>query len=711
VTSTPDEPAAAPTGEQLALVAAQVRKARVRPPAGPAEVDPVARVAVDVALPHLDRAFDYLVPEPLSAAAQPGTRVRVRFSGALVDGWVLERAAESEHVGRLERIAKVVSPDPVLTPEIVELSRAVADRWSGTLADVLRAAVPPRHAAAEAAVDARGTRGEPEPLPMLDGPGPWAAYAGGAALLDRLADPALSFAPGSPGPRAVWTAGPGHDPAEAVAQLVLAAQSGGRGVLVVAPDAREVARLDAALTAALGRDRHVVLSADLGPSARYRAFLAVRRGHRGVVLGTRAAVFAPVVDLGLVVLWDDGDDSLAEPHAPYWHAREVLALRSTLGGAALVLGAPSRSVEAAALVSTGWAREVVMPRAEVRRLSPRVRAAGSDADLARDEAARGARLPHVAWETAKAALERGPVLVQVPRRGYVPGLACQTCREPARCVHCHGPLGVTSGHAAPVCGWCGRIAGDWRCARCGGQRLRATSVGERRTAEELGRAFPGVPVRTSGRDPGGTGVLDAVDDRPALVVATPGAEPRADGGYAAALLLDGRVMLDRPDLRASEESVRRWSAAVALVRPATDGGVVVLLADAALAPVQAVVRHDPAGFALRELGEREALRLPPAWRVAELVGRPADVDDLLRLARLPERATVLGPVPVDGPTSGRGRSRRRPDAAEPQVRALVSAPRTDGLSLAAALRAAAGVRSARKDGAAVVVRIDPVVLG
>jgi primosomal protein N' (replication factor Y) len=702
---------AAPPAEQLALVAASVRKARVKPPPGPAEVDPVARVAVDVGLAHLDRPFDYLVPEPLSAAAQPGTRVRVRFSGKLVDGWVLARTRASEHVGRLERVAKVVSPDPVLAPDVVELARAVADRWAGTLADVLRAAVPPRHAAAEAAVDKAASRTPQDPLPLPTDAGPWAAYAGGAALVRRLGDARHPVARDTPGPRAVWTCAGGTDPAAAIAHLVLAAAAAGRGALVVAPDARDVARLDVALTAALGPGHHVVLSADAGPSARYRAFLAVRRGHVRVVVGTRAAVFAPVVDLGLVVLWDDGDDSLAEPHAPYWHAREVLALRSELTGAALVVGSTSRSVDAAQLVATGWAREVVLPRAEARRAGPRVTASGSDADLARDEAARSARLPHAAWETARAGLARGPVLVQVPRRGYVPGLACQTCREPARCVHCHGPLGVSSGHAVPVCGWCGRLAGDWRCPRCGGHRLRATSVGERRTAEELGRAFPGVPVRTSGRDPGGAGVLDHVDSRPALVVATPGAEPTAEGGYAAALLLDGRLMLDRPDLRASEEAVRRWMAAVSLVRPAAEGGTVMLLAEGSLAPVQAVVRQDPAGFAVRELAEREALRLPPAWRVAELVGRPADVDELLALARLPVGAAVLGPVPVDAAGAGRSRGRRRVEDGEPLVRALVSVPQAEGLALAAALRGAAGVRSARKDGSPVTVRIDPVVLG
>ncbi len=693
--------------EQLALVASTVRKARVRAAPGPAEVDPVARVCVDVALPHLDRAFDYLVPEPLSAEAVPGARVRVRFSGKLVDGWVLERAAESEHTGRIERIAKVVSPDPVLAPEIALLARAVADRWAGSLADVLRAAVPPRHAATETALDAEGTPDEPFVEPVTgDDPGAWAPYSGGPALVRRVGDSAIAFTPEQPGPRAVWTSVPGADPVDAVAHLVAAAAGAGRGVLVVAPDARDVARLSTALSERLGADAFRVLTADLGPAARYRAFLQVRRGHVKVVLGTRAAVFAPVADLGLVVLWDDGDDSLAEPHAPYWHAREVLALRSTITGAALVLGSTSRSVEAAALVEQGWAREVVAPRTEVRRLAPRFVTVGGDADLARDEAAKTARLPHVAWDAARQALARGPVLVQVPRRGYVPALACQTCRALARCRHCHGPLGVSSGHAVPVCGWCGRLAGDWACESCGGTRLRAVSVGERRTAEELGRAFPGVPVRTSGRDPGGAGVLDSVDGRPAIVVATPGAEPRAEGGYAAALLLDGRAVLDRPDLRAAEEAVRRWTAAVSLVRTAADGGVVVLVADPGLAPVQAVVRSDPGGFAARELAEREQLRLPPAWRVAEVVGAPGDVQDFLGHLRLPDGGSVLGPVRVE-PVRRAGRA----TDGEPRSRALVVAPRAAGPALATALKAAASVRSARKEGGPVGVRVDPASLG
>jgi len=198
-------------------------------------------------------------------------------------------------------------------------------------------------------------------------------------------------------------------------------------------------------------------------------------------------------------------------------------------------------------------------------------------------------------------------------------------------------------------------------------------------------------------------VLDHIDGSPALVVATPGAEPWAEGGYAAALLLDGRLMLDRPDLRAAEEAVRRWTAAASLVRPAGSGGTVVILADSSLAPVQAIVRNDPGGFAARELAEREALRLPPAWRVAEITGLMSDVDGLLGHVQLPGSASVLGPIPVT--------AARRGAELPAHVRALVVVPRAESSALSAALRSAMAIRSARKEGGLLTVRVDPVVLG
>ncbi|MEU3355456.1 primosomal protein N' [Streptomyces sp. NPDC037389] len=704
-----------PEAEQLALIRESVRKAKV-PRAKPrtwrgavlAKELPVARVLVDKGPVHLDRLWDYAVPAELDAEARPGVRVRVRFGagtrnvrggrregGGLLDGFIVERVAESDYQGPLAALAQVLSPEPVLSPALLGLCRAVADRYAGSLADVLQLAVPPRHAR----IEAEPSPG-PAPHPAAPEPGSWARYPTGSAYLQAIAR--------GDAPRAVWTALPGpHWPGE-LARAAAAALASGRGALIVVPDGRTAARVDAALGELLGAGRHVLLTADTGPEERYRRWLAVSRGAVRAVVGTRAAMFAPVRDPGLVAIWDDGDSSHSEPHAPQPHAREVLLLRAAHEKAAFLLGGFGCTVEAAQLVETGWALPLVAARDRIRVTAPRIRTVG-EADEARDAAARAARLPTVAWEAAREGLKHGPVLVQVPRRGYVPRLACERCREPARCAHCAGPLEARSGDDGLLhCGWCGQEARDWHCGECGGFRLRAQVVGAGRTAEELGRAFPAVPVRTSGRDH----VLDTVPDRPALVVSTPGAEPVAEGaGYAAALLLDGWALLGRPDLRAGEEALRRWLGAAALVRGQEAGGTVVVVADPTLRPVQALVRWDPAGHAVRELADRAELGFPPVSRMAEVSGPPSAVAELIAMAELPEGAEVLGPVPLPPPLPGRPRRAGDPPPGEHWERALLRVRPGQGAALAAALKTAQAIRLARREGEAVRLRVDPPDIG
>jgi primosomal protein N' (replication factor Y) len=659
----------------------------------PAAELPVARVSVDISLPHLDRPFDYLVPDTMAGGALPGTRVRVRFAGQLTGGFVLDRLPGTEHEGKLGYLERLVSPECVLTPEIAGLARAVADRYGGTMADVLRLAIPPRHAAAsKAAAAARASAGTASAGgaaaagPLTGGSAqPWARYDTGPSFLTALAD--------GRSPRAVWSALPGPEWPHEIALAVAATAASGRGALVVVPDGRDLSLVDAALSATLGPGRHAILSASLGPAERYRRWLAVAGGDLTIVAGTRSAMFAPVAGLGLVVLWDEGDDLHGEPRAPYPHAREVLALRAHRSQAAALIGGFARTAEAAQLLASGWARPLAASRAVIRQAAPSVYPAGQETELARDEAARSARLPSIALRTARAALEHGPVLFQVPRRGYLTTVACERCHTRARC-ECGGPAGLPGPQAPLRCGWCGSAIGR-SCRRCGHQGLRALITGARRTAEELGRAFGSLPVLTSG----GSEVRDRVGPEPAVVVATPGAEPVAASGYAAAILLDGWALLGLASLRAAEEALRRWMNAAALVRAASAGGSVVVVADAGLTAVQALVRWDPATFAGRELDERTELSFPPAARMASLTGAPDAVAALLAAAELPRDAEVLGPLPVTMARPG-------PEL----IRSLVRVPRSEGLALAQALHAGQAVRSAAKQPGPVRVQLDPSAL-
>ncbi len=719
---------------------------------------PIARVLPLLEPAHLDRDFDYSVPPEMDDLAAPGVRVRVRFSGRLVDGFILERLTRSEHSGKIQPLQRVVSGERVLTPEIVRLVSAVAARYAGTRADVLRLAIPPRHARTEAA--------EPKPVQLPEIPADfpeWSRYVHAGSFLSALRR-------GS-GPRAAWQAMPGEEWPRRLAELAATAVAGGRSVIVMVPDQRDLDRVVAECAVLVG-DAVVGLSAGLGPAARYRRWLAVLRGTARVVVGTRSAVFAPARELGLLIVWDDGDDTYAEPRAPYPHAREVAMLRAHETGAAFVVGGFARTAEAQAMVATGWAHDLLADRNTLRATVPRIHAPGdSDIALERDPMARAIRIPGTAFVAARRALAAGdPVLVQVPRRGYVPALACAKCRTPARCRHCNGPLSLPEqdrpesrnarrgngapGEAAaagraraavggdheagaahsrrtgsagargagrsvassavplgskasedsahsPSCRWCGKMEPSFRCGNCGSRVLRAVVIGAQRTAEELGRAFPGVPIRGSG----GASVLDSVPEGPQVVVSTIGAEPAVPGGYAVALLLDGWALLGRADLRAAEDALRRWMSAATLVR--ADGEVLVM-AEPSLPTVQALVRWDPVGHARHELDARVEVRFPPAVRLAAVDGTTATVGELLGETVLPEGVEVLGPVPLPPgartPFSG--------DTAPTEVeRMILRVDRGAGSALSRALADALAVRSSHRSTGPLRVQIDPVDIG
>lgn len=226
-------------------------------------------------------------------------------------------------------------------------------------------------------------------------------------------------------------------------------------------------------------------------------------------------------------------------------------------------------------------------------------------------------------------------------------------------------------------------------------------IGAQRTAEELGRAFPGVPVRGSG----GSTVLSSVPEGPQVVVSTIGAEPVVPGGYSVAMLLDGWALLGRADLRAAEDAMRRWMSAAALVRPS---GQVIVMADPALATVQAFLRWDPVGHAYFELSERTEVRFPPAVRLAAIDGTTDSIAELLTEAKLPEEVEVLGPVPL--PPGARKPFSSGDSPAEVE-RMILRVDRSAGSALSRALSIAQAVRSTHKSDDPLRVQIDPVDIG
>jgi primosomal protein N' (replication factor Y) len=636
----------------------------------PAAAGRVARVVLDSPLPQLDHYFDYAVPDDLVAEAVPGVRVRVplRTAGRIADGYLVELAEPGDGFdGTLSPLDAVVSPVPVLTPGVWRLARRLADRSAGTASDILRLAVPSRMVRAEKAWLAQPTGARsPAPRPPTI---PVRGYGertleDAVARDERLAVQAIPQL--VPLPDGTWVG----EWAVTLAALAAACWAGGRTAIVAVPDHRDLDQLAAALAAIAPAEAVVRTDASQGNADRYRAFLDALGGPR-IVIGNRSVVYAPAERLGLIAVWEDGDPLHAEPLSPYVHTRDAALVRQELEGCALVLSGLVRSVEAQRLVELGWLRDI----APERVVTPKVVLTANQ--QATEDVARAARIPSTAWRAAREALSgesgrpRGPVLVQVARPGYAPLLACVDCGQAARCNRCEGPLGQTRAGAAPSCGWCGALATQWQCEPCEGRRFRMVSIGSGRTAEELGRAFPGTRVILADGDH----PVQRIGAAPALVVATRGAEPIAEGGYQAVLLLDGERMLARETLHVAEDCLRWWSSAATLAAP----GAPTLLIGVSGALARAFATGRVVDFARAELADRRELRFPPAVRLASVTGTDESVRAVIGAVDSELLIDVLGPAPVD----------------DGLVRAILRFEYARGVEVAAAVRAAV-VRNATK---------------
>ena len=592
----------------------------------------IARVMIDSSLPQLDRLFDYAIPDALLAEAVPGVRVKVplRSAGRVADGFIVELAGSGDYTGTLSELDSVASPIPVLAPEVWALARRVADRAAGTASDVVRLAVPKRQVRVEKGwIAISSGKAAPSAVVATKAPDYSAeAFTGALAESKRLAVDAVPRVIELPG--GVWV---GHW-AVTLAALATQCLAFGKSAILAVPDYRDQEQLVAALGAVLPPERVVRLDARQSNPDRYRSLLACLDEHPLVIVGNRSVVYAPAAKLGLIAVWDDGDPLYSEPLSPYVHTRDAALIRQEQQGCALVFLGHSRSTEVERLVELRWLESVQPERAYLPRVIPTV---GQAAD---DKLAATARIPSTAWQTARQALEHGPVLVQVARPGYAPRLACESCKQSARCTVCDGPLGMKTSRSSPACQWCGAIAAGWKCLNCEGTRFRLVGQGSVRTAEDLGRAFPGVRVIIADGD---RPVLSVPQD-PALVIATRGAEPIAAAGYRAVLLLDGDRMMARESLRVGEDCLRWWSNAVAL---AARGAPTVLVGvGGAIASTMATWRF--ADYARSELADRRRLRFPPAVRVATVTGSPEAVTTAVGAIASLDGADVLGPTEADG---------------------------------------------------------------
>lgn len=531
--------------------------------------NPVAQICVDTGVFHLPDTYDYLVPAEISDSVVPGVFVKVPFGKAEVMGFVQSRGASQLDPKLLKTVNKVISPIPLLTEELIEIIDLTCQRYACKPWDVIRSAIPARVAAAEKAY-----LGLPIPIINHD-----------KSKLDHRYTITKSL----------------EDLPQAINEILGSLETGEQLLLIV-PDERDIKQL---LTFHLDVEP-VLLTSDIPKSDRYENYLKTRFSQSKFIIGTRGAIFTPLATNSIILIFNDCDESMYDRRFPSWNVRDIAMLRS--GEFSLHFIGASPSLEIVRLAELGWIKSKKIEKTPFQRRAILLFADSGASDIA----------------LMKAGLKKGNVLVVMAETGYINAIACQKCRNQARC-ECGGKIYLPSKSSLLTCAICEKGSKEFDCAWCGGKTIRSIAKGSSRIADEIAKAVPGYRLLLS---KGGSRIDDISDmTENVLVIASYGCEPVGD--YSTVILRSLENLSNRVDLR-SLELVRRLMFENRGRLNNEEGAVVYidLASDNNLA--QGLLKNDVYANSLLELKERENLNLPPFCRIALLQGDTSVVRELAR---------------------------------------------------------------------------------
>jgi primosomal protein N' (replication factor Y) len=507
--------------------------------------------------------------------------------------------------------------------------------------------------------------GRPELLPEQQN----AVKAITAALDGRWADMSsgrrhIGPSTGGAAPKLLLHGVTGSGKTEVYLAVVEAALERGRGAIVLVPEIGLAPQAVARFRARLG-DRFAVLHSALSAGERYDEWRRLRSGEASVCVGPRSAVFAPVRDLGLIVVDEEHDPSYKQEGDPCYDARTVARRRAEDCGAVLVAGTATPRPEA-------W---LELPRLELPRRVDGLRMPPVELVDMREADPRGGPLHADTWEALDGVRAAGAkAIVMINRRGFAPWLTCRSCGHHWNCPNCDVSLIVHRHSGRLVCHHCAHAEAQPRaCPDCASTTLSRAGAGTERIEALLAERLAPMPVfrldtDTAAERGAHARILAAFGEAPSGVLV--GTQMVAKGHdfpeVTLAAILDADATLRFPDFRAEE----RTFAMVAQLagrsgRGAAGGEVIVQTLAPGAASIEHAARHDSAGFLAGELQRRRLLRYPPYSHLIR-IGLSAEQEGRLETAagtlagevreKLPGGSDLLGPAPM---FRVRNRHRRR----------------------------------------------------
>jgi primosomal protein N' (replication factor Y) len=480
-----------------------------------------------------------------------------------------------------------------------------------------------------------------------------------------------------------------------------------RSVILLVPEIDRVPdwaeRFEAGLAATVG-----ILHSGLPDRERRLQWERARRGDVSIVIGTRLAVLAPVLNPGLIVVEEEQDPAYKQPESPRYHARDLAVLRGSHHGALVLLTSASPSVETYANIQSGKYRTVRLEgRGSGTATPPAVRIVGMGGQ------SRGALVSKELLAAVTERLDkREPVVLLLNRRGFGGALCCRDCGAVVRCPRCHVAMVYSKQSRQLTCHYCGTVtAPPPRCLQCRGTRLEIVGAGTEQAEEFFREKFPSARIARLDRDTVRSNEVSSAIARLNrseidLVIGTQllltGPRP-ARPGLIGLLQADGAFQL--PDFRAGEQTfqlVRR------VLNFSSGGDVILQTFHPAHEAIAWATTGDPREFYEKELAQRRALGYPPFSRLAVVTVKSLSeskaravaqrlVEAIKRAVRLDDPQTrfqILGPAAAMRPRL-HGKFR---------FQVLIKAPNSRGLH--EALRASLSAVRTGSDRSAVWLEVD-----